>query len=327
MKFGLLSVSYSGMFYKGAALTLEQQIHKAKQLGFDGLAIETKRPVASPVDVSAAERARVRAVAADQGIELCCIESVSNFTSRIMEDRENNLAMMQAVLGLARDLSVNMVKVFAAWPGLINDEEETAMYVPYERGAHHRRLYPPDLRKWQHAVNGIREVAAWAADMGITLVLQNHAPVITPGYEDALAMLREIDRPNVKLCLDVLLFYDRQSDGYVRHAVRECAADIAYTHFGAWNVSETADGEVVQDAAPSFGGLINYDAFVQGLAQIGYDGYLVSEYCVPVLENHRVAGIDAIDRATALSLRYMRNVVDNAMAAAAGASHRAHAAV
>ena len=41
--------------------------------------------------------------------------------------------------------------------------------------------------------------------MGITLALQNHAPVTTPGYEDVLAMLEEIDRPNVKLCLDVPL--------------------------------------------------------------------------------------------------------------------------
>ena len=69
-----------------------------------------------------------------------------------------------------------------------------------------------DLRRWQCAVQGIREVAGWAADMGITLALQNHAPVTTPGYEDVLAMLEEIDRPNVKLCLDAPLFYERQSD-------------------------------------------------------------------------------------------------------------------
>jgi sugar phosphate isomerase/epimerase len=68
-------------------------------------------------------------------------------------------------------------------------------------------------------VNGIREVADQAADMGITLALQNHAPVLTPGYEDVLAMMEEIDRKNVKLCLDVPLFYDRQSDDYVRTSV------------------------------------------------------------------------------------------------------------
>ena len=309
MKFGLLTVTYAGLFYDGPALSLEQQIHKAKQLGFDALAIETKRPVASPIDLSASDRARIKAVAADEGIALCAVESMSNFTSRLMEERENNLAMMRAVLDLANDLGVSLVKVFPAWPGIIDDEEATAMYAPYERGSYHKRLYPPDLRKWHHAVNGIREVADWAADMGITLALQNHAPVITPGYEDALSMLQEIDRPNVRLCLDVPLFYDRQSDAYVQEAVRRCADHIAYTHFGAWNFSENEDGDVVQELAPSSGVLINYAAFVRGLHQIGYDGYLVAEYCLPALERHRLAGIEAIDRATLQALAYMKRIV------------------
>ena len=323
MKFGLLTVTYSGLFYDGPALSLEQQIHKARELGFDGLAIETKRPVAFPFDLSTTDRARVRAVAADQGIALCAVESLSNFTSRYMEERENNLAMMRAVLELASDLGVVIVKVFAAWPGLIDDEEAIAMYAPFERGNHYRRLYPPDLRKWHRAVEGIREVAGWAADMGITLVLQNHAPVIAPGYEDVLAMMQEIDRPNVKLCLDVNLFYDRQSDEYVREAVDRCREHLAYTHYGAWNFSETADGEVQQDPAPSFGGKINYDAFIRALQQIGYAGYLVSEYCTPALDRHRIAGMAAIDEGTRLSLRYVKRIVQDATAIGKGDGLRA----
>jgi hypothetical protein len=77
-------------------------IHKAKELGFTGLAIETKRPVASPLDLSKADRARIRSVAADEGIELVAIESMSNFCSNLMEERENNLAMMRYVLELAQ---------------------------------------------------------------------------------------------------------------------------------------------------------------------------------------------------------------------------------
>ena len=130
MKFALLSVSYTGLFYAGKPLSLEEQVYKAKQLGFDGLAIETKRPVACPLDLSKSDRARIKAVATDQGIALCAIESMSNFTSRYMEERENNLAMMRYVLELASDLGVDMVKVFAAWPGLVNDEEAVAMYAP-----------------------------------------------------------------------------------------------------------------------------------------------------------------------------------------------------
>jgi sugar phosphate isomerase/epimerase len=326
MKFALFTVTYSGLFYSGRALTVEQQIHKAKALGFDALAIETKRPVASPLDLTAADRARIKSVAADEGIALCAVESMSNFAGRYMEERENNLFMMRAVLELARDLGVDLVKIFAAWPGLCDDEEEIAMYAPYDRGTTwFKRLYPPDLRRWQRAVQGIQEVAGWAADMGITLALQNHAPVTTPGYEDTLAMLKEIDQPNVQICLDVPLFYDRQSDAYVREAVQKCREHIVYTHYGAWNFSEGADGEVVQDPAPSFGGEINYRAFFRALQEVGYDGYVAGEYCLPVLHRHAIAGIEEVDRATSLALRYMKRLV--AETAPARAPERAMSAV
>lgn len=309
MKFALLTVSYGGLFYAGKALSLEEQVHKAKALGFDALAIEAKRPVASPIDLKKSDRMRIRSIAEDNGIALCAVESMSNFSSRYMEDRENNLVMMRAVLELAKDLGVDLVKVFAAWPGLVNDEEDIAVYAPYERGNYYKRLYPADLRKWQRAVAGIREVADWAADLGITIVLQNHAPVLTPGYEDVLAMTREIDRTNVKICLDVPLFYDRQQDEYVREAVRACRNYMAHSHYGAWNFSESPGGEVIQDPAPSFGGKINYEAFLDELQRTGYDGYLVSEYCLPVLKDHKVAGIEEVDRANVTAMRYMKEIL------------------
>ena len=44
MKFGFLTVTYSGQFYDGPALPVVEQIRKARSLGFDGISIETKRP-------------------------------------------------------------------------------------------------------------------------------------------------------------------------------------------------------------------------------------------------------------------------------------------
>src|SRR5436190_5830780 len=189
MKFALLTVTYGGLFYKGEALSLEQQIYKAKELGFDALAIETKRPVASPLDLTKTDRDRIKNISVHQNIPLCAVESMSNFAGRHMEERENNLAMMRLVLELAKDLDINLVKIFAAWPGIINDEEEISMYAQYERGLYYKRLFPSGLRLWNRCVSGIKEVADMAADMGITLALQNHAPVLAMGYEDALAMM------------------------------------------------------------------------------------------------------------------------------------------
>jgi len=321
MKFSLFTVTYAGLFYQGKALTVEQQIHKAKELGFEGLAIETKRPVASPLDLSKADRARIKAVAANEGIELVAIESLSNFCGNLMEERENNLAMMRYVLELAQDLGVNMVKIFAAWPGIINDDMP-AMYGPYDRGNYFKPLFAADLKIWHRAVEGIREVADWAADMGITLVLQNHGPVLTPGYEDVLAMTKEVDRSNLKICLDVPMFFDRQGTEYVREAVEKCSEYIRYTHYGAWNFSESEEGEVILDSAPGHGGKINYETFIEALHEHDYDGWLTSEYCLPILRNHQLCGIEDIDEATRRGLRYMKQLVQRVAAAKRSAASK-----
>jgi sugar phosphate isomerase/epimerase len=310
MKFALLSVTYSGLFYAGKALTLEQQIHKAKAMGFEALAIETKRPIGSPLDLTKKDRERLKAVADGEGITLCALESMSNFCSRHMEERENNLAMMRMVLEMAKDLNIDKVKVFAAWPGIINDEEALASYAPYERGNYFKVVNASDLRVWNRAITGIQEVTDLAADMGITILLQNHAPVLNPGYEDTLSMLKEIDRKNLKLCMDVPLFSDRQKTEYVREAVDKCAEYIQYTHYGAWNFSENADGEIVQEPAPFHGGKINYEAFLEGLYQNGYDGYLVSEYCLPMIRNHQIMGVEEIDKATERAMRYVKQLLN-----------------
>jgi sugar phosphate isomerase/epimerase len=308
MKFAFLSVTYAGQFYDGPPLPLIEQIRKARALGFDGLSIEAKRPVASPLDLTPQDRRAIKAAAVSEGIELCAVESLSNFASPLMEERENNLAMMRLVIDLAADLEVRLVKVFAAWPGVINDEDETAFYAPYDKGNYFKSLYPADLRRWRRAVAGLQECAGYARERGITLALQNHAPVLRPGYEDTLAMMREVDRPNVGLCLDAPLFHERQSDDYIREAVRACAPHVLLTHFGAWNFAETPSG-VVQQPAPSVGGPINYQVFLEELQRSGYEGYLVSEYCLPCIRNHRIAGIAEIDAANVQALGYMKRLV------------------
>jgi sugar phosphate isomerase/epimerase len=70
------------------------------------------------------------------------------------------------------------------------------------------------------------------------------------------------------------------------------------------------DGRVLQGPAPSFGGQINYETFVDALQEVGYTGYLSSEYCVAVVKNHQLAGIEEVDRGTSLALRYMKQLVE-----------------
>ena len=53
---------------------------------------------------------------------------------------------------------------------------------------------------------------------------------------------------------------------------RNAVEYIRYSHYGAWNFSESENGEIILDPAPGHGGKINYEAFIDALYQHGYDG-------------------------------------------------------
>lgn len=305
MKLALFSVTYSGIWYKGKALPLKEQIQKAKKLGFDGISIETKRPVASPLDLDKADRKALREFADSEGIEICALEANNDFTKPVVEDQENNLLMVKSIIEMARDLDVNLVKIFAAWPGVTMRNGLAAYDIA-------RRLadgtYYTDLERWDRAAEGIKEAAKWAKDCGVLLALQNHPPVIKFGYEDALDMVTEVADENVKLCLDVPLF-DRQDDEYVKEAVQKCKNRIVLSHYGSWDFRLTKSGDVIQLANDRTGKVVNYRTFIRELSNIGYKGFLVQEECAPVLINHRYQGIEEVDRHAAAAVKYMRRLV------------------
>jgi hypothetical protein len=84
------------------------------------------------------------------------------------------------------------------------------------------------------------------------------------------------------------LFKERQGDDYMAEAVRACGEHVRLTHYGAWNFVAVPGGEVAQGPCPSF--------------------------CLPCIKDHRLAGIEEIDRATAMALACMRQLVKSPQA-------------
>ncbi len=193
---------------------MKEQIRKAKELGFDGITIETKRPVALPCDLDGSARKEVAELACSHDIRIAAVETMSNSVSPIIEERENNLCMVKESIGLAADLNTNIVKVFAAWPGTSRYDELGTYDFGY-RLFDFKSMFATRDKMWRWAVRGIREAAKWGDDCGIVIALQNHPPIIRLGYEDVLQMVKETGMNNVKLCLDAPLFTN-QSDEYIR---------------------------------------------------------------------------------------------------------------
>lgn len=309
MHLGLFTVSYCGLWYKGPALSLKEQIDKAKNFGFEGVSIETKRPVALPCDLSKKDRKEIKEYADSQGIKLVAVETMSNFVSPIIEERENNLCMVKEAIELANDLEVGIVKVFAAWPGTSRYNALGTYEFGYKVFDYKRHFVTMD-QMWRWAVDGIRDAARWAREYGIIIALQNHPPVTEFGYESALQMAKEVNMENVKLCLDAPLFTN-QSDEYIHEAVEACKeVGIVLSHYGSPLFDETPRGEIIFKRCPFIGGkYINYPAFIRELKRIGYNGFLVSEECSPVLENHEYGGMEIVDRHVKAALKYMKHLI------------------
>jgi sugar phosphate isomerase/epimerase len=307
VKTALYTVTYSGAFYRGRHLPLEEIIPRVADMGFQGIEIGAKRPVASPMDLDEHRRKQVRQLAGRHGIEIGCVASYSNLTSPVMERREAELIMLREVIRLSHDLGSPVVRVFAAWPGL-TERNGQAYYELAKRYGH------PDLtslEEWYLARSAIQEAVRWAEEYGVVLALQNHKPV-TNTYEQTLDMVREVNSPWLKASIDAPHLAD-QSDAGVRKAMLATGDLEVWSHFGGFE--EVEGGRVVEDTGE--GPIpVNYPAFFRALHEIGYDGFIAYEGCGPALVNHEYMGIEEVDRRVKLALDYMKRHITLAEKAA-----------
>jgi sugar phosphate isomerase/epimerase len=303
MKTALYTVTYNGQFYKGRPLTLEEIFPRVADMGFDGVEIGAKRPIASPLDLDADRRRAVRDMSARSGIPIGCIGGYSDLASPVLEHREAELLALRETIRLAHDLEAPVVRAFAAWPGVTLRDGQTY----YELAKSHRWHGVTGLEQWHWARECLQEAARWGERYGVVLALQNHRPVIET-YRDALDMVREIDSPWLRACIDAPHLHD-QSDQGVRQALKETGDLEAWSHFGGFE--ETPDGRVLEETGEGTIA-VNYPAFFRGLVEIGYDGFVAYEGCGPALVGHDFRGIEEVDRRVRSALAYMKRQIEAA---------------
>lgn len=310
MKLAIYSVTYSGLWYNGPALSIEEVIERAARFGYEGIEIDGKRPHGFPLDWDHNKRKEIRSFAERKGIEIVAISANNNFASPIPEEREAQITLVVELIKLAKDLGAKLVRVFAAWPGVTLGEDGRATY-DLARSEWYR-LPSSYLQRWKWVRQCMEEVVKFAEKANITLVLQNHKPLIQD-YQDMLAMVKEVKSEYLKCCLDAPLL-DDQSDAAVARAVQETGDLLFHSHFGGEFV-RTATGDIVQKVGGSKWGetsylkYINYEAFLRALKEIGYNGYLSYELCHPFMpENHTLGTIDQVDEQVALAAQYMRKL-------------------
>ena len=312
MKLGLYSITYLGVWYRGRALTIEELIERAREYGYEGIEIDGKRPHGSPLDWPRRRCQDLQLKARDAGIKIYAVAANNDFSSPIPEYRESQLLYVRDLIRMTADLGVRTLRIFAAWPGL-TITPEGARYTKARQIWRDAHLESTAEQTWAWCRDGLTEAARWAGELGVTLALQNHAPV-TNSPADMLHMIRDVGSPHLKACLDAPLAA-KQGVTSMQQAAREVAGLQVLTHFGG-EYERAADGSVrglVRNPDETLTPEDYYLDFALGMQEIGYDGYIGYELCHPLPKiNGEPVGIEFADLNARLAAEYMRGILQQA---------------
>ncbi|MGE5295406.1 MAG: sugar phosphate isomerase/epimerase family protein, partial [Solirubrobacterales bacterium] len=273
IKVGLYSITFLGVWYQGKALTVEQVIAKAREYGYDGVEIDGKRPHGNPIDWPTKRCKELRAMADGEGIEIYAVAGNNDFSSPICEHRESQIVYMRELMRMACDLGARTVRVFFAWPG-VTTHPQLASYTFAKNVWNETHSLTTEGEDWNRCRDALAECARYAADYGVTLALQNHAPIVK-SYKDVLHMIQQVDSPQLKACIDLPLLSDKSPEG-IRTAMTETGKLEVLSHFGG-EFERTADGAIVNDHEQEA-----FPHFIRAMKEIGYNGYMGYELCHPL---------------------------------------------
>jgi sugar phosphate isomerase/epimerase len=287
-KLGLHSVSYSGVWDGQAALSLEDFIDRAAELGYNGVMLMAKRGHASLLEMGTERRRALRQRLVEHGLELASIAAYTDFTAGLdrpdIPHTEMQILYVRECARLARDLGGGMVRIFTG----------------YER---------PELtpaQRWSRCVRAVKECARQSAEFGVTLAVQNHHDIAVH-YETMHDFLIEVDEPNVGTGYDAWApALQGQSGDAIAQGVRRLNRFIVQTivadyvvhprfHYNPALTNYTpVQGEA--RAVPVGEGIIDYTSFFAALREVGYTGYVTYEMCSALRGGGRLENLDRYAR-------------------------------
>ena len=307
-KLGLYSITYAGMWYDGQALSIKQFVDRAKTFGFEGVELGCRAPHALPYLLTEKDRKEIVNYIGEQELELCALAANNDFSSPVTEHREANIQMVVEMIKLCKDLGAPVLRVFTAWrgSGFLNGR---GTYEVARPGYGMAFPQTPEMDRWKYCLAAFRIVAQYAEDYGVVLALQNHPPVVR-NSADCMTMADAVDSLNFKLSFDISGERAWQSTESVLGQAHNIGDRWVHSHYGG-DFKRDSDGTVTpvplgRTTDPTSHLRVNTDAWVQGMFEVGYAGYVSYEGCTPTyLPNGELVPIEVMDTRVQIGRDYM----------------------
>ena len=297
MKVCLHSISYAGIFYEGRHIPLEEMIPKAADMGYEGVEVMAKRPLASPLDVRGEAARKIREVADSHGVELPLLAAYADFIKPDGLDREKELLYAVECIRLAEELECPIVRFYGGGDRIYEE-------VPFRK-------------QWEWARECLSFICKVAEDRGIKIALEPHTSIVQT-HEDALDMVEQVGSDNMGICLDPpLLAIHREP---VEEAVKAVGKLLLHAHvmdfvrkpvlvkYHAMPGLAVSEFTPIQDV-PLGTGEVDIEGFVRAAEKVGFRGHLSYEVCVPFHIRHRTPTLEDVDRMTRHAAKYLRELL------------------
>jgi len=275
----LHSVSYSGTWGQ-SSLTLHQFIDKAADLGYGGVLLMAKRPHLSLLDYGRAECAELRRHIEARHLRVA-VAGYNNFTADWehgdVPQFEIQVHYITGLARMARDLGADLVRVFTGY------EHPAAGFGP----------------QWNVIVKALKECARRAAELGVTIGVQNHHD-IGVGYESQYSLVQAVGEANCTALFDAWAPALHGAD--LKAAARLLAPLTTHTTIANYQVrprykyhpaliNYTPVTPTVE-AVPIDEGMVDYKEFLTTLWDSGFRGTVAYEMCSPLRGGGAVENLD-----------------------------------
>ncbi|HIL24109.1 MAG TPA: sugar phosphate isomerase/epimerase [Verrucomicrobia bacterium] len=246
MKFGICNEIFEGW-------TMEDTMAYAAKTGYDCLEIAPFTISNYVTDISAAERQRVKDLAAKTGIEISGIHWV------LVKAEGMHMTHTDAsIREKTAKYFVELVDCCADFGG-----ESIIVGSPYQRNLMDGVSYE---QAWEWATEVFKDSVAHAAERGVTICFEPLAPSETNfvnTHTEAIKFTQQFDNPNFKIILDTKAMCSMGKP--IPEIIRESKGEFAYYHANDENLKGPGFGEV--DFVP----------IGEALRDVGYDGVVSVE--------------------------------------------------
>ncbi|GEM_PF-1402315 len=267
-------IKFSGHTMGAPQWDIYQVIKEFKKIGYDGIEVRVAADgQINSETITDAECRKIRAAADKEGMEFSCLVSYyQNFVN--LEMRDSVIKNLKRVAEIAHLLHCPLIRVYGGV-----EPFSTAIPVEIKDAKGKKQTVIGSgtwfCDCWSRTVSGIREVAKYAATLGVGIAVETHVGSITMSIRDTVRLIQDINMANVGILFDYA-WVELAGVESGAQAVYAAAPYIVHCHVKDWTLEQRFP--IKKKSCLMGKGTVRWAETLTALKEVGYTGYVSDEY-------------------------------------------------